>query len=156
MNKLIIFFSFLLSFNLLAQEKISYDVYEKSKVNQILADFQLEKIIDAREDYKFSNIISGYSVSLTFDKPVIDVFSSFFSNQLENQSDRKLWIRINYLFIEEFSMENLVCAYSSLTFIEKRNDEFLEIFTTMERKYQRFTKKKLSGYLHNCNCQYFE
>ena len=135
MKKIILYlFCFLfLPSVLVAQEPFFFTLTENT-ISEFVHGYNVEKIIDARENR--ANI--GYIYRLNSKAKIPVLFKNFIDIELgalmrinsHRAAGRKtMYIRINRLFIYEEEGRNYCSAFIDLTFIEKRGDELIELFT---------------------------
>ena len=131
--KLYLFCLLFLPSVLLAQEPFFFTLTENT-IDEFIHGYNIEKIIDARKNR--ANIGYIYRLNSKIKAPAL--FKNFIDIELgalmrinsHRAAGRKsMYIRINKLFIYEEEWHNYCSAFVDLTFIEKRGDELIELFT---------------------------
>ncbi len=148
MNKiLLITFLLLKMLGAEAQPKtLRFSLDENGKVIELLPDYILTQVIDAREDTSLIGKIKHYGdndlTTINFSKPFTEEFKNATSNSFDADAKKQLIIKVNDASLNVEN--NLQHFFISLTFIEKVNDVFTELFTATEtdlRAFERLHRK---------------
>lgn len=116
------------------QHNFTISLANSDRLLQIPLNSYISKIIDARKNKtKIGTFYNKNQMSnIIFKKSIEDELFSVFPIQKHNTLLKKIIFRINDIYLDEIKEHSIISSHISITFIEQKDNEFIELFTATE------------------------